>query len=322
MIKEIKNILQGNTDTAINGQTEATPLNVIEADVCTSLIAQENNAITEKAKTVGGICVVPYCEGNLLSMKIPDEEKAVEAANEDLSKMDRAWDAISSPILHDMANLQGILNNSLYAGIRENHTGERMIAFCQRYRSGTLSPTISIPQADIYEYQECCSGNSKEASKIIKKMRREYLNKFSGYPDERLDTREIMHALYTTACALPKQDDNSARLERKEFYNDVVEVAKAIPTQILYDYKAYYPLEECDIVSIAMAMKMHKVQLLRKLRSYGLLYLEPSSSGYQSNVRIKDHNGSSHTEWRYCIFKVEYLAGITTNSSTDWDLEF
>lgn len=339
---EIINTTQINTDNSVKditendaglaSDTEGTDITTDKEDntlsdiTCTNMLIQ-SNVMKEDTRIVGGIKVVRCYEGSQLEQLIPVGEKAVEP-NEDFYRMKEAWNLVSEPDLLHMANLQGTLSNCLYAGVREDSKGDRSVIYCQRYGSGKLSAKIEIVQADIMDAHRYVLGCiqtktvPRDILRIIKDAERKYKNRFSGDPEELLNINEIIDTLYVALPALPVQISNCTYLEKCDFYQQVEGIARYMTTQALSHYKMYYPLTECDIMEMAGSLNMKRADLLSRLRNYGLLYLTPSSMGYQTNVRIKYSDGNTYNEWRYCIIKLNYIAGIENSPGTECSYDF
>lgn len=279
---------------------------VTEPAACTSLAIQENSNLKEKSQIIGNIRVVPCKPTDTLSLKVPENEKAVESG-ENTDRMKQFWGDTSLPPVWNMANIQGVMEDRIFAGIRENDGGIRSIEFVQRYSNGSFSPKMKISQADIMMSQ---IKTGKKIARFEEKVTNEYLGKFRGDPREILDIREIIKTLFIALPALPMQSDDYAEFKRRQFYFDVMEIVSTSPCRICDDNRAYYPLIEEEILDIAQNLKMTKLDLLRKLRDYGFLYLTNSSTGYQTNIRCTYPDKSTYTTWRYCLYKINYFTGM------------
>lgn len=114
---------------------------------------------------------------------------------------------------------------------------------------------------------------------------------------------------------LPVYHDDLTEVERVGFYQSLVGMIKGMTSQVLNDHRAYYPLSTEDMEYITRNLGTTKVKLLKSLKKYDLLYLTPSSKGYQTNVRLNGMGEDSFTTWRYCILRDEAL-------ENDEDLEY
>ena len=109
-------------------------------------------------------------------------------------------------------------------------------------------------------------------------------------------------------CTVGRNPDDNRALKRTEFYYQVIEKAKNCSSQVVNKFNSYYALTEDDIGCMVEELKKKdRISFLRELKDYGLLYLTDSSKGYQTNVRCRYDDGSSRTEWRYCILKLAHL---------------
>lgn len=307
-----------NACLSVNGAQDATMAemagsaagNGMPPRVCTSLAVRPDNTPKEKVQTGGDIRVVPVFVESILAQDLPDEAKAVEPAG-DLEKMIVAGNRMEVPAVQNMANIVGALDNRLYALVRENDQGMRSVEYCQRYGNGRFSPKMRIEQKDILESRDCGRGNRSDLKKKIKIMetaKHDYYNKFSGDISEVLDITDIFDTLAATLGALPVRADRD-KYGMFEFYERVIEAVECSLSHLWGHHKYYYPLTEDEIMRVSKGMGMKKDDLVDSLRDYGLLYIVRSSTRNKTNVRLKYMDGSSYTQWRYCIWKRDYLMG-------------
>ena len=254
-----------------------------------------------------------------VSQLIDEDERAV--SSESANKIQDMLRMVDQSTLSRMGHVRNILNDMLYARIYEDYKGFRYVEFCQRYHNKSISPLMRISQDDLmitamYEYStqsinKPSAGVKRKISNFKAAVHREYFGKFRGGFGDMLSVEDILYGLATVLHMLPVYSDDNRALKRTEFYYQVIEKAKKCPSQVVSKFNSYYALTEDDIGCIAEELKKKdRISFLRELKDYGLLYLTDSSKGYQTNVRCKFDDGSSGTEWRYCILKLAHLAGV------------
>lgn len=254
---------------------------------------------------------------------VPEEETAAADAEEDnYAKLKEQ--GYFSPV-RGMANILNVLNNSLYAKIHTDKDGMRQIAYCQRYKSGEFSQMMKLSQADMMlasKYQFLSKGIEESAirrkvSRFVLDAINDYNGKFSGGHEDRLEVIDIMNALYAVKSGLPVDKDENSELSAEEFYRQVEHHVKDIEAYRIFPHKSYYMLDNTGIEKLAYLMGMNETELLRKLDRHGFLYLTNSSRGYQTNARFHNDDGTSFTQWVYCIYKLKFLAGITETEKNE-----
>lgn len=226
-----------------------------------------------------------------------------------------------------MAHINNALGDSFSAEIYEDKTGHRFVMYLQKYKNGTSSPIMKIPQSCIMMMVQLKNANdaSKKTAvhhkleKDILEAADDYFGKFRGAPDELYDIKDIFNTLGVVLNMLPVYSDMTSELSGEEFYYCLVNKLNSFYSlrPIFNQYKAYYPVDDNTLNTLAQEMEMSKIELLKRLRQEGLLYLTPSSRGYQTNVRVKGNSAESCTEWMYCIWKLTYFAGVDENFIDD-----
>lgn len=263
-----------------------------------------------------------------ISQMIDEDERAL--SNESAIQIQNMLRMLDQSALLGMGQVKNVLNDALYARIYEDHKGFRNVEFCQRYIHNGLSPLMCISQDDLmttamYEYStqpvnEPNRGVKRKISNFKAKVHKEYFGKFRGGFEDMLPVEEILFSLATALHMLPVYSDDNRALKRTEFYYQVIGQAKNCTSQVMGNFNSYYALTEEEIGYIAQDLKKDRISFLRELKDYGLLYLTDSSKGYQTNVRCKYDDGTSRTEWRYCIFKLSHLAGVEEEEEEGLDL--
>lgn len=241
-----------------------------------------------------------------------------ETVDEQMDDYDRAvgyamvTSRMQNPIAHHKS--RRITNRSgqtIFAYIEEDEEANRMIRFCQQYVNETFSKVITISQADVVTIIMAGDTNDvftqSRADKICVKFGLKYGNSFSGTREDVMTIRDIAEMIADELLYIPVYRDDLTEVERVEFYQRLVGMIKGMTSQVLNDHKAYYPISTEDIESLARNMSMTKVKLLKRLKRYDLLYLTPSSKGYQTNIRMNGTGKDSFTTWRYCVIRDEEL---------------
>ena len=261
------------------------------------------------------------------NLMVPEEETAVDFMDEAFDKLREA--GYFSPV-RGMANIKNVLNDSLFAKIYTDGKGMRYIDFCQRYTSGEYSPIMRLPQADMrmaarYKF---LSKQIEDApirgrvSRFLLDACDEYNGKFSGEDEECYNVVDILNVLFHSIPKLPIDRAGNSELRAEEFYALIKQHVEDVEAFKLFSHESYYMLDETGIVKLAHVMGMKKTEMLDQMKRHGFLYLTKSSKGYQTNARFKSEDGGSFTEWVYCIYKLEFFAGIKEKAKEDTPLEF
>ncbi len=242
----------------------------------------------------------------------------VETVNEDMDEYDRAVGnaTTTSQGRNPMAYRKSLRitnqnGHTILVYNEEDEEADRKISFCQQYEDGTFSKILTISQADVITI--IMAGNESDiftqsrAEKICVKLGLKYANSFFGTRKDVMTIREIVEMIAGELSYIPVYRDDLTEVERVEFYQKLVSRIKVMTSQVLNDHKAYYPISTEDLKYLARNMGMSKVDLLKKLKKYGMLYLTPSSKGYQTNVRLNGTGEDSFTTWRYCILRDDDL---------------
>lgn len=208
---------------------------------------------------------------------------------------------------------------TILAFIEEDEDAIRKIHFCQLYGDGTFSKALTISQADVVSIimagDDSDIFTQSQAKKVGVKFGLKYANSFSGKREEVMTIRDIAEMIAEELQNIPVYHDDLTEVERVEFYQKMIKIIKGMTSQMLNDHRAYYPLSTEDMEYITRNLGTTKVKLLKSLKKYDLLYLTPSSKGYQTNVRLNGMGEDSFTTWRYCILRDEAL-------ENDEDLEY
>lgn len=259
-----------------------------------------------------------------LEQFIDEDERAVDLGRNDKFQemMKRAEPSPAS----GMAQIGSALCDCLFGSVYENEKGVRFVDFCQRYQNGSFSPRMRVEQSELLTLASCerlgdtaDKGTKQKKAKILSKAGKEYLGKFRGEPMELIDIEQILLRLINALTALPIYSDDDRELRRAEFYRQVVEIVSGFQLQRLYPHKSYFALTEEEVMEATQRMGMQKLAFLKKLKDFGFLYLTPSSKGYQVCIRSGYQAGETHTEWRYCIFKFSWFAGMDENENAGYE---
>lgn len=348
-IKEANAMMNNNTEmkdtnAMVNNNTEMKDTNAMTVS---NTEMRDTNAMTV-SNTINKITVMKNREIQKKAM-VPKEELAVSdnltlrlpsfpdfqslvLPDEKAEKLTGDWDSVAkyrelgffSPV-RGMANISNRLNGKIYAKIHEAEKGQRYVEYAQKYINESFSPRMSLSQAGMriaaqYNFSSKGIPEAKLRNKIsnfILEANDDYYGKFKGVLADELNIEDILNVLYSALPFLPVQIDGMQELEEETFYQLLdFHINNNIPyLSITKGCKSYYPLDEECLETIANNMQMKKRELLKKLKQYDLLYLTPSSKGYQTNIRLKYSNGSTYTEWRYCIYKLSFFANIKEDTS-------
>lgn len=208
----------------------------------------------------------------------------------------------------EVLGIKDSAGNLVYAWIIEEEDKKRRIEFCQKFANGDFSPVFTMSQGEmcmaVLEESSKNVAMKKKSEKFFSKIYHSYLDKMAGNINETLCINEVIKTLAVQLVHIPVYADDLLEMKSMEFYQRVVSIIRYYISQSFNDHKAYYPLTEDDILSLSHDLGMDKITFLRKMKKYELLYLTPSSRGYQNNVRI-NAGQDSYTEWRYCVKKIE-----------------
>lgn len=270
--------------------------------------------IEECAQAITVSCNKPL---SLLDL-VPEEEKAelMETIPLEMKKIRKL--GIFDPT-RNMAHINNALGNMFSARTYVDEKGLRYIEYVQRYSDGTFSPVMTIPQAcikiavkyqfDFKEIKEC--GFRRVMENFVTEATINYAGRFRGPSEDEMDMQDILNTFCAVLELLPVVSDYKIQLTGEDFFyylnNHIYELSYY---HLFSNYKSYFPLTDSALSELAELMDMPKGHLLKKLKDEDLLYLTPSSRGYQTNVRIKSNNGKKETEWRYCIYKLAYFAEV------------
>lgn len=248
-----------------------------------------------------------------LAQSVPEEDKAEECeAPGEFQKMREK--GFFSPV-RGMANIQNVLGGKIYAQLYEDSRGMRFVEYCQKYGDGTFSPKMRLPQADMRIAERFgfvskdipeAKVRNRVASFIIKALD-EYEGTFRGEEEELLEVVDILNVLVRAMKSLPVHAEEPEEMEPEEFYRSVVHHIEERPSLWQKEHKSYYVLDEDGLGSVAKLMRMKPRELLRKLDKHGFIYRAKSSKGYQTNVRFRMEDGTSFTDWMYCIYRLQYF---------------
>ncbi len=300
----------------INGQMAQATDRIPWADKLSGLVPEEEQGIKDE--------VTVKLDNKSLYLPVPEEEAAVSSDAETETARKVRELGIFSPV-RGLASIKSASGKILHARIYENEEGMRSIECCQQYSDGSYSPKMKIPQAEMrmaarYRFVSKGIEESKIRNKIadfLYKMYKDYSDKFRGTQDDDMGIIDVLNLLYESMSRLPVYSEVAAEMDAETFYWMTVEQIKSVPSFKWYDFKSYYPLDDVELGRVAKAMGMNKLQMLKQLKQHGLLYLTPSSKGYQTNVRFKNTDGTTYTERMYCVYKLEYFAGVESTTESN-----
>lgn len=269
-------------------------------------------------KGINNSAVEGVQKGYALTVQNTKTAMMAETVDEDMEEYDRAVKSViaTSQGRNPMAYRKSLRitnqnGHTILVYNEEDEEADRKISFCQQYEDGTFSKILTISQADVITI--IMAGNESDiftqsrADKICVKFGLKYANSFFGTRKDVMTIREIVEMIAGELSYIPVYRDDLTEVVRVEFYQKLVSRIKVMTSQVLNDHKAYYPISTEDLEHLARNMGMSKVDLLKKLKKYGMLYLTPSSKGYQTNVRLNGAGEDSFTTWRYCILRDEAL---------------
>lgn len=260
-----------------------------------------------------------------LALEVPEDERAEDQEPDRLSEVRKL--GVFAPVV-GMSNILNALDNRIFARINVSSDGTRFIEYCEQYSDGRFSQKMKIKQSELllaaqYSFISRQISESKVRNKVanfIINTTEEYLGKFDG-PEEALDIIQLLTVLQQVRTSLPVYKEEGTAQNPELFYETIIQKMDEASLMMLDEHKAYYTLDDGHIERLARFMDMKKLELLRKLKEYGFLYLPPSSKGYQTNVRFKlapnlreqNQNQETFTAWMYCIYKLDFFANLKGN---------
>ena len=245
---------------------------------------------------------------------MPDDEKAV---NEAEAKQYTSYRGVGDIGLFNhiagMGNIKGALDDSIYAVRQHNEDGWTFV-FCQKLSDGTYTPKLSISQSSLYRLNDAhfnvlnitSSIQRKRAETLIDELEDKYINGVSLDTSNVYEIMDILELLFKVSSLLPESRE-VAKDGAIVLYEQIREELVLSSSSYVSIPKAYYALLESDLVDLARRLGMSKLALAKKLKEYNLLYLQESSRGYQTKVRV----GGSRPCNFYCIYKLEYFDEVT-----------
>ncbi len=249
--------------------------------------------------------------------KVIESERAVdpEGEDEDYKRLEEM--GVFSPV-HGMVNIKNVLDDALFARLYRNELQRQFIEFCQQYKDGRYSPVMQLPQAGMMmaaRYRFLSKGIEEPTIKnrvaqFLLSVCEEYYAKFSGEIEEALDVTDVLNVLYAAMPHLPVYKEPPKEMDAKELYRLIELYTPNLEAWKVLEHDSYHILDETGINKLANQIGMGKLEMLKLLKKYGFLYLTKSSRGYQTNARFTNTDKTTYTNWVYCIFKFQYLAGI------------
>ena len=286
------NVMMEDLDVLTLKDTKTLPASVENTDI----VAPGNTFLAEMSLT--GITASTSCE------EMSEYDQAVEV--ETVVKSSR--DSVLNRKTRKIVDSRG---REIRAWITEDENRDRDIKVRQRYSNGTFSTTLSMSQADVVMTAMAELSKDvklqKHVERFLMKLGETYMNRFCGMKEDALEVQTIVDMVAAELPYIPVYSDDMTDVIRVSFYQKSIGTVKTLTSQVLNDHKAYYPLTEDDLIYVARNMGLDKLSMLRKLKQYDLLYLTPSSRGYQTNVRLNGMGEDGFTAWRYCLIRDEEL---------------
>lgn len=292
----------------------------------TNLVPEEEMGVDKKINASVEIV-------NMVENVLPAEDRA-ETGGISSNELDKAAELGAFSPINGMGKINGFRDNTLYAAIYEDEKRHCFIEVCEKLKDGTYSPKLRFSQSDLRK-AFLCKFNPYTIKKDSPLMliKSDVINFLKGLIDEQLamynvapeaedilKILKILETIWDVWDELPLYKENISE-KRYIFYNRVIEEAKRMNIGDT-EHKAYYAFEYEEIAYLAEQLEMKVTDFLKTLKEYGCLYLTQSSNGYQTCVRFKDDHDPedgtlipSHTEWRYCVYKLEYFNSYKTNSN-------
>ena len=289
------------------------------------LIPEEDLAVDGNAIDINGDSNVKVEVMGTGDNIVTEEDKAEEREDffDDFEKAANL--GILSPVA-GMGKITGILDDRLYARIIENENGERYLEFCEQYENGKFSPRFKVAQDDLIIASRCgfqpqtitkksdLSFIKSDVMKFMNSLNREYCRKYNG--NHMFSLIEILTGLCQAYPQLPVDKEDMESIAGR-FYDELVErINELMFTHCCPEHKSYYVILPEDIDFVAKKFNMKRLEFLKLLKRYNLLYLTPSSRGYQTNIRFRKDkpNGLgpewNYTAWVYCIYNLKYLNSL------------
>lgn len=300
-----------NMDSTV--ELGAIPFDNLEEIIPANELAVTEEALIEENKVVVVDSIEPSAD--MISEIPKDEREQTEASPVELAEIAKCgW---FTPVL-DMRGLITNTGHTFYAKIcREPKTGQ-VIKYCQQYKNGTFSEIMIINKADLliaatYHFISTKIPDTmikSRVSKFILKTTEDYYGRLL-YPREGLDIVSILNMLLSEYENLPVYDEVSLLEQPEKLYKKIIRIIIDRSLNLVDEHEAYYTLHKDQMEQLAQELNITRNKLLKKLKEYHFLYLTESSDGYQTCVRFKPCGGfftTSHTEWCYCILKLDYLA--------------
>lgn len=311
--------LTKNNATEAETMNDTVALDVIPSSDLAELIPEDERAVTamdipkeNKIEVVASI--EPLAD---LMSEIPEAERG-EAEKPPVELAEARKYGYLSPV-SDMRGFKFSTGHIIYAKLRtEPKTRQRVIWCRQQYSNGEFSEAMSINQSDLIIAARSAFMADKisdkslrnSVGKFLKAVRSDYYGKLL-YLNEGIDPLEILNMLIIHYNEIPAEYQASLILERPEkLYPKILQIIKEKGLDIVDEHKSYYTLYSEQIDTLAEELNTERKKLLTKLREYRFLYIPDSSEGYQANVRFTpdgEFTKTSHTEWCYCILKLDYL---------------
>ena len=271
-------------------------------------VIQDNKPLGVNEEKGGAVVV----NAQSYALLVPEEERAESEVLPKEYEEARRQGMFSSAA--GMARIDHVLDGKLFAAIRVDDQGNRMIEFCQQYDGGEFSPKVTVSQADL---RFAAMNNfvpdgipvprmKARLGKFLEQVTTDYFGRVSGgtvYPPI-----DILSALVTVIDQLPEFRANGDGWTSETLYAAVMDMVNGVTTPPITPFgyhKAFMAFADFQIEAMAQHLEMKSGrELLKLLDQYHLLYITDSSRGYQSKVYIE----GAQRDWSYCLYRAEFIA--------------
>ena len=205
-------------------------------------------------------------------MLVPEEERAESEVLPKEYEEARRQGMFSSAA--GMARIDHVLDGKLFAAIRVDDQGNRMIEFCQQYDGGEFSPKVTVSQADL---RFAAMNNfvpdgipvprmKARLGKFLEQVTTDYFGRVPGgtvYPPI-----DILSALVTVIDQLPEFRANGDGWTAETLYAAVMDMVNGVTTPPITPFgyhKAFMAFADFQIEAMAQHLEMKSGRELLKL---------------------------------------------------------
>lgn len=200
-------------------------------------------------------------------------------------------------------------NGVVYAGIWETAKHDRIIRVLFKRRDGGFTHPIEFDNAIFmvaaqsdFMLTDKATPFYKDVQNFHKKAMTEIINRLPL--GEGVNYVDVLKALKLYHDYLPLHEliEDDASIET--IYSDILRYV-ANSNQKYHEATKYFRLNAWDMEQISGGLNMTAKQVCTKLKEFGLLYLTPSSRGFQTKVKYK-----GVAENYYCVLKYFGKQGV------------